>query len=425
MIVSNMNLTIKAILHSFKLDTLIKPKSNAFVCEAVCVLAFLPAINFFLNQILQTYFSFSSISSIFYLFMAAIGLAAYTWYFSKSQSIIVITAILILLLTFISYSIYPEISTEIINNEINPLTNTILGLFCYQIPAMIYASNIKKWDVLMSRMYVYSIFTLFLGIVSFYYFTFKTNSEDIPNYMVYSYNLLTGLGPLVVFSFLNKNLFDIILVFIGAVCMLINGARGAQVAFVLIIFCCMLFLSTLNKYQTVFLLTLTFILLVTFISNPKGVSDALDNVLGDYNIHSRTLMKLLEGDAMSQSGRDIIREDIIVGITNNPFGYGLFGDRYLTAIGSWGTPTYCHNFFFEICCDFGILIGPIIILYLFISISRLLRDKQNPHKANVMLMLLPCGIFQLLFSGSFIVNITFFLVIGSIFNDKKSNILSY
>lgn len=412
------------ILDNFRISVFFTPKSEAFWCESICILLFFPAINFFLNQILQTYFSFSSISYIFYLIMAAIGATSYFVCYPKASKGVVGISLWMLVFTLFAFIIYPQIRNVLINNDLNPLSSAILGLFFYQIPIMVYTSSINDWHSLVRKCTFYSTITVLLGIVSFYYFTIQAGSEDIPNYMVYSYNLLAGLGPFVVISFISKNIFANSILLVGLICLIVVGARGAQISFLLIVITCIIEFSN-KKEKTISLLVLFGILLLLALDNLDYMSSCMDSLLGEYGAHSRTLTKLMEGDFFSQSGRDVLRNIIYEGISNNPFGYGIFGDRYLTAVGGWGEPAYCHNILLEMCCDFGILFGPILFLWVCHSILKLIKVKVNLYKKYFLLFLLPCGFFELLFSGSYLVSITFFAILGLILNKKKYEDLSH
>ena len=406
------------LLQSFQFSVLFKPKTEAFKCESICILLFFPAINFFLNQILQTYFAFSSISYIFYLLMAVIGLLAYSAWFSKTPRSVVILSIAILLLAFFSFLIYPQISKVLLNKDLNPLTSALMGLFFYQIPALIYSSNITDWGLLLRRCLFYAITTVFLGVISFYFFTIQAASEDIPNYMVYLYNLLAGLGPMVVLTFMSRSVIKMGLLIIGFICLLIVGARGAQLSFVLVIIACAIYFAK-NKLRALSALGIISLLFIIALNNLDVISGWMDTLLGDYGAHSRTLTKLIEGDFFSQSGRDKLRDIIYVGINQNPFGYGLFGDRYLTAVGGWGEPAYCHNIFLELCCDFGIIIGPILFISICYKIIKNCNTNRQHNKRNFLLLLLPCGFFELFFSNSLILSIPFFAMIGVLLNNSR------
>ncbi len=395
---------------------------ETLIVEGICVLVFFPAINFFLNQILQTYFSFSSVSALFYITMAIFGLYSYSFFF-KSGPAVAIIAFLVFLSTLFSYLFYPEISKIFINEDFNPLTSAFLGILFYQIPALILASNLKRYDFLIKRARLYSLITVIVGIISFYYFTIVSASEDIPNYMVYSYNLLSGLGPLIVLAYYDRNLIYAIPIALGAICMLVVGARGAQMSLLLIVLFSIIAFSK-NRAKTISgILVLLFICMFA-ISHIDILADGIDKLLGDYNVHSRTLAKMMEGSFFSQSGRDKLRDIVIEGISNRPFfGYGLFGDRYVTATMGWGEPAYCHNLFLELCCDMGIVLGSLAFLFIVISLIRNIISHNRNKKAAI-LVCMSCGFFELLFSNSYLLSIPFFCLLGFFLNVKKQMCIS-
>ena len=161
----------KAILH---------PGSESFKCESLCVLLFFPSINFFLNHILQSYFSFGSISIIFYLIMGLVGILSYIYYLKRTTYKVFLLIASLFVFSFISYAIYPEISEIFFSGELNPLTSAFICSLFYLAPALILSSCIRDWYYILHRAELYAVITVIIGIIDCYFFTIQAMSEDIP-----------------------------------------------------------------------------------------------------------------------------------------------------------------------------------------------------------------------------------------------------
>lgn len=127
--------------------------------------------------------------------------------------------------------------------------------------------------------------------------------------------------------------------------------------------------------------------------------------LDSVGISSRTIQMLLNGDIMSDSGRDDIRVNIFRGIQENPLlGNGMFGDRALSN-------GYAHNFFIEVICHFGFIFGGILLIRLLYDMLYVMLRLRGYHKDFFVAMM--CILFiPLMTSGSYLQEPNFFVFIG-------------
>ena len=132
------------------------------------------------------------------------------------------------------------------------------------------------------------------------------------------------------------------------------GSRGPAIVFSL----CILYDFFVNnrKYLLILILSLSFLF---------SISNYLFLEIEKIGIKSRTLFLLLEGKISSDSGRKDIYNVIINKIYESPLiGSGLYADRTILG-GTSGA--YSHNLFLEVYLNFGIIIGSILLLYLFLK----------------------------------------------------------
>ena len=91
-------------------------------------------------------------------------------------------------------------------------------------------------------------------------------------------------------------------------------------------------------------------------------------------------------------------------------GYGIGGDRLLLQNNS-----YVHNIILELFCDFGIIFGSIIFIYLMRLFIKSILEK-NSDFSGVCLIIFPVTVLKLMMSSSYIISPILFLLIGMCLN---------
>ena len=134
---------------------------------------------------------------------------------------------------------------------------------------------------------------------------------------------------------------------------------------------------------------------------------------------SRTLEKMEAGTFFISEGRNSIRSVALHAIQDSPlYGYGIFGDRIVLYNAGYAA-TYVHNIFLELLCDVGIPLGIILIFYFIYLLVSGLRKNDDIYYNETIMVILPTGLLQLFFSGSFLISISFFFLIGCLINNPK------
>jgi len=110
------------------------------------------------------------------------------------------------------------------------------------------------------------------------------------------------------------------------------------------------------------------------------------------SIDSRNLRYLMEGNLFDTKSRDGIYTGAIANM--GVLGKGLMGDRIVLDI-------YAHNIFLELFVQFGIVAGFILCVALIAFLVSSLLKKDKPELVFI-LLLLPCGFFKLLVTGSYL-----------------------
>ena len=219
------------------------------------------------------------------------------------------------------------------------------------------------------------------------------------------------LFPMVVL-FSRRHIFSVTASLMIFVMVLMVGARGPALYFIIFVF------FDLLQHRS----RLTPLLIIAIVAFAFFLPE-ITNWMSSIGINSRTINMYQDDTLASDSGRSSIRSFFINLLIKSPFiGIGLFGDRI------YGDYVYCHNLFLEILLNFGLPLGGIIIISIFLYVVRTYRHSsvQNRNKiiAYICALVLP-----FMTSGSYLIGGEFATFIGLTYlisnENKKSVHYSY
>jgi hypothetical protein len=214
----------------------------------------------------------------------------------------------------------------------------------------------------------------------------------------FSYN--QGFGYMLLFPiivlFYQRTWYSLLFASILLLLLLLYGARGPLLA--IVVYAAYVLVSQ-KKY--VLLFTIIIILLI-------GIP-ILTSTLASYGLSSRTLELYMSGELDADNGRNVITEQIKKGIEENPYGWGLFGDRVITHGAN-----NAHNFVREILAEFGVYLGPLALLIFFIQVVRRFFKTKGGERDMYALFFCACFIPTMV-SGSYLTSTNFALFIGVMF----------
>jgi len=151
------------------------------------------------------------------------------------------------------------------------------------------------------------------------------------------------------------------------------------------------------------------------------IFESIYDLLLLFGIKSRNITLLLN-EGVHWSGRDLLYENVIKEIIENPImGIGLAGDRGI--LGG----RYVHNFFIEVIANFGFIMGGILLIaFLLLVLKSLIQN--NRVKYNMIIIWLCIGFIPLMVSGSYLTSMNFWiflaLILNGLFIRNKSNMIS-
>lgn len=277
-------------------------------------------------------------------------------------------------------------------------------------------SKLKNTEQLFKYMRVASYIAIIASVIHYILanFYFKSLVQDN---MAYAYELL--LPTLFLYNeFTNKKgFFNALFSIIGIVSIVISGTRGPLICiFIYIVLHALLHSTPIKATLLVIISTLLLIFNKVF-----GLLEILLKLLSDLltkmGFASRSLTMLLNKEFTSINSRDEIYKATIDAIKKRPlFGYGICGDRYAIIQQLGVDKNYAHNLFLEIWCDFGLILGTVLIIALGVLIYKAFKKSCNIIEKEFIMMLFSSSVIQLFMSASFITSKRLWLLVGYCFS---------
>lgn len=343
----------------------------------------------------------------------------------KIKADVLLVLIGVLVFFGITYIIHPEYS-EWFNHSDYGIYDRVLR-FDRAIYAYLFVRTLDDVDSLMKGIKI-------TAIVRFLYYMTTFMSAQINGYwlendmtgelvkMSYSlsfgYKMLFSSTVFAYIAFIEKSKKYIFLFIISVITILLGGSRGPLIGIALIVF--FVFWKNFSEIKMTKKLMFVMVFIVSAIvvlMNYENIIHGLVAVLNKYGISSRSIEMMLSGTLAEGNGRDRIYELAIQMIKDNPFGYGIYGDRYV--IGQYYFWGYCHNLVLEILIDFGIFSGSLILITMVgVILNMLLRCKERKYQ-GVFVIFLVCSV-QLMLSSSLWYSQFFWACIAVYINYKKS-----
>ncbi len=212
-----------------------------------------------------------------------------------------------------------------------------------------------------------------------------------------NYDYSQGFGYMLLFPiivlFYQKKWYSLVFSAILLLLLIVYGGRGPLLSVVLF------FVYVLIKQKR-------FILIGVLVGAVAVGIPILASTVKSLGITSRMLDLMLTGEMAQDNGRNAINEVIERGIQQEPFGWGLFGDRVIT-----DGANYAHSFYREILAEFGIYIGGVLLFVLAIEVIKRFKIIKDEDRDMYVLFFFACFV-PILFSGSYLTSSNFALFIG-------------
>lgn len=318
---------------------------------------------------------------------------------------LVVWEMLFLSLYVISILRYPEAQSAILSRGI--------WTFVFCIPFASLAYGMRNSCRFISKPMTIAMLIMFVeGIYVFYHNGIVGVVANVEYNMAFGYMLL-----LPTLYFIYQGCFNKWFLFLAGILLLLiflYASRGPLLFIVLFVF---LFFIGRQKGVNKFLLILGIVFVCCFIYITfDTIVSGLVYFADELGLHSRTLNKMLQGDEAltNLSGRDIIWQETQNNIMKKPWlGWGIAGElSYMVS--------YPHNFILEVVLHYGIIVGPIIVLFVLGNICKglILTRMRNP----IMLMFFCSGLCPLFLSGTYLVDTQLWMLAALCLRPKQDYI---
>lgn len=330
-----------------------------------------------------------------------------SWFLKNVKIYDVIFYIVFLLVILLTMLFYPK-NAVYIESDLWRIVGLALPMFFMGIAF--------KYDVVKKDLYWASLISVILLFLYQLYFL-VIGRELLDDNMNAAYNILPSVLYLILWAFASKKIICFVWVFIGAMLLFIFGTRGPILAFIVFLLL-MVFIKILKMKNSIkqviciaICLLIAYFLLCTDIM--LEIATKLSKKFSDIGFSTRVFDYFINGDISDDNGRNYLAEKVINAISLNPLGYGLMGDRVVLDI-------YVHNIVLEMLCDFGLVLGSIIIFVIvLLPIFSLIKNK-NIGFSHFILMIFSMVLIKLMLSGSFITEPYFYFMLGISINGLRN-----
>lgn len=312
----------------------------------------------------------------------------------------ILVALSIVLVVVMTLLIYPE-SSEYIYPELWRIFGLAVPLYFV---GVLYDHEETKKDLFW--------ISLIGVVVMFAYQLYKlgTGRALETDNMSASYDTLPSIMYVIYWAVTNKGVKNWIIAFAASSVSFVFGTRGPILAIIIFLSIGMVYKVLKMKNVVVkFVIILTILVSIAYIvSGDKLVNLAmyLSEKFGEIGFSTRIFDFIIEDQIAESKGREILNETVFTAVKQNPvWGYGFMGDRAVIGF-------YTHNIILEILCSYGIYFGgSLLIIMVTFPIVTFLKNRRETE--SWFLLMLVCMVFvKLLFSGSYVYEPYFYLLLG-------------
>ena len=245
------------------------------------------------------------------------------------------------------------------------------------------------------------------------------------DYLAVSDNLSMAVMILFGSAICRGNVIDYFIGIIGAIAMLLFGDRAHIVCILFVLFLWIVKKNPQNNYLRnfkIFCLLFIIVLFIIFITRGNTVLNMIQYILSDLGIDSRNITYILDARISDSSGRNIFYENIWNAVQKNPLGYGILGDvilNYNNGITDIITGAYSHNGYLQAICEFGILGGTVLWLWIIVNGIKTFRSSSEAALMIFLIAFCGSGVIILAFSYSYWISTPFWGFIALLLNERK------
>ena len=287
----------------------------------------------------------------------------------------------------------------------NDFSNIIFNSLVVYIPLGLTVLSMKDYSILHKKLYTYGWITQ--SILIFLAFVFVSSSREY--IMSIGYALLLQMLIFIDAFLKNKKLYILPIIFLDLFLIVSIGSRGPLVSLI-VYFLIRILYSEIPKHRKYLNVSLLMFISLIFYMFDNQIYLLIKHIFDFLNISSRSIDLLIDGSFTDVSSRYVIYTRTIELIEKSPIlGYGL--------TGGWQNHEYPHNIFLEFSLSFGLFIGIVLsFLWVLLLVSGLKQKSKSKQRLAHIFIALSVSLF---FSGSFILEQSFFIIIALCLNSNN------
>ena len=382
-----------------------KRRVDAF---SVCYVIFFIQLNVILHAF--TFFS-DALTSIIYLFMKFLLTGSIIWCALRNTRNLPHALAIPMLISALYY-----VTSLRLGSNFQYVSDALKeNLFLQCIPAYLCAYLVEDYSgfKVVLKKFSYALLVGGIGII-FFQIAFGSRAFQV-NYLNLSYCLIV---PFVYFLLANekRRLYWFIII-ADAILVSRFGGRSAILCIAVAVIYKVVFVDKNRSLWIILIGICSFLLYFFYNSILKWIVTTSTS----YGVIGGIQKYYTMGNIFLDSGRGSINEASKEIIRMNPFfGVGLGADRYYLGKLGFQYGWYPHNLFYELMIDFGVFIGVILFVYIFIQIIRILFGNNRCGEVNMLLKIciFTGGFLILLFSNSYLRSPMFFAMIAIIIKNR-------
>lgn len=379
----------------------------------IAILFLLPQVNYFLANIMDTN-GLSTITPLLFVVVYSLGIMSYWRTLRTLKGILYMFTFVVIMIASIL------LNDQVINYMVdeNIVKSNVITFFFLNFPLFLLLLIMRDFNLLMKYLLKGSLLVLCLAITLFLFLLLIKSPKPV-DYMSFAYMMLSPIIICFVEGW-RKNEKLLILPIVSSFILFVIGCRGALVTLLVFLILCFLKYYLFNKNSMKHLVIKMFFLVSAFliVFNMVTLLRQLSDMLVQIGFSSRTLeFMLLGNDVFIQSeGRNMIWNQAIENI--GILGKGVFGDRTVL-LDEYLNPIYPHNFILEILVDFGMILGPVLLVIFAVVVGKaLLVSLKSGDSQQIQMAFAMISVFLVkhMVSASFLTSLDFWFYIGLTLN---------
>lgn len=248
------------------------------------------------------------------------------------------------------------------------------------------------------KLYKLAIIEGYIHVICNFVWGYGYNEWGVFNYMVYGMALITPTCIVMQKTFSEFTVFKAISLIIFEINIIIYGHRGALL--VSAVMMCIFFFRYSNAKRKILIVISGTVVAILLLMFKEQLINGLIQIMNSLGIESRTLEKMLSGDIMNDSERNLIWTYLIASaIKKIPFGQGIGADRLILQ-QKMRSGLYAHNFIIELIVNYGIIVGAIVGIWILKIVYNSLVKIKDENWYGIIAPMLFSSVFTLLTSSS-------------------------